>query len=95
VDKAPAGSVLHGAAEEGVALRDIAEAIGRHLGVPVTSVAPEAAAEHFTWLGGFLGLDCPASSGLTRELLDWRPTRPGLLEDLREGHYFRTAAPAS
>ncbi|MGW0082751.1 SDR family oxidoreductase [Streptomyces sp. NPDC003393] len=95
VEKAPAGSVLHGAAEEGVALRDIAEAIGRHLGVPVTSVAPEAAAEHFTWLGGFLGLDCPASSALTRELLDWRPTRPGLLEDLGAGHYFRTAAPAS
>ncbi|GAA1085299.1 MULTISPECIES: SDR family oxidoreductase [Streptomyces violaceusniger group] len=92
VEKAPAGSVLHGVAEEGVPIRDIAEAIGRHLDVPVTSVAPEAAAEHFTWLGGFLGQDLPASNALTRELLDWRPTHPGLLEDLDEGHYFRVPA---
>ncbi|MEU8874865.1 SDR family oxidoreductase [Streptomyces javensis] len=92
VEKAPAGSVLHGVAEEGVPIRNIAEAIGRHLDVPVTSVAPEAAAEHFTWLGGFLGQDFPASNALTRELLDWRPTHPGLLEDLDEGHYFRVPA---
>ncbi|WP_432045886.1 SDR family oxidoreductase [Streptomyces asiaticus] len=92
VEKAPAGSVLHGVAEEGVPIRDIAEVIGRHLDVPVTSVAPEAAAEHFTWLGGFLGQDIPASNALTRELLDWRPTHPGLLEDLDKGHYFRVPA---
>ncbi|MGY6019981.1 SDR family oxidoreductase [Streptomyces spinosirectus] len=88
VEKAPAGSVLHGAAEEGVAIRDVAEVIGRHLDVPVTSVSPEAAPEHFTWMSGFLGLDAPASNTLTRELLDWRPTQPGLLEDLDKGHYF-------
>ncbi|MGW7691390.1 SDR family oxidoreductase [Streptomyces asiaticus] len=92
VEKAPAGSVLHGVAEEGVPIRDIAEAIGRHLEVPVTSVAPEAAAEHFTWLGGFLGQDIAASNALTRELLDWRPTHPGLLEDLDKGHYFQVPA---
>ncbi|MFH8798291.1 SDR family oxidoreductase [Streptomyces sp. NPDC017936] len=94
VEKAPAGSVLHGAAEEGVTLRAVAEVIGRHLDVPVAAVAPEAAAEHFTWLGGFLGLDSPASNALTRELLDWRPAGPGLLEDLDAGHYFRTPATA-
>ncbi len=92
VEKAPAGSVLHGVAEEGVAIRDVAEVIGRHLDVPVASVAPEAAAEHFAWLGAFLGLDTPASSALTGELLDWRPTHPGLLEDLDKGHYFQTPA---
>jgi nucleoside-diphosphate-sugar epimerase len=90
VEKAPAGAVLHGTAEEGVAIRDAAEVIGRHLDVPVTPVAPEAAAEHFTWLGGFLGLDLPASNTLTRDLLDWQPTHPGLLEDLDKGHYFHT-----
>ncbi|MER6982062.1 SDR family oxidoreductase [Streptomyces carpinensis] len=90
VEKAPAGSVLHGVAEEGVAIRDVAEVIGRHLDVPVTSVTPEAALEHFTWLGGFLGLDAPASNALTRELLDWQPAQPGLLEDLDKGHYFHT-----
>ncbi|NUP16969.1 MAG: SDR family oxidoreductase [Streptomyces sp.] len=91
VEKAPAGTVLHGAAEEGVPIRDVAEVIGRHLDVPVTSVAPDAAAEHFTWLAGFLGLDTPVSSTLTRELLDWQPTHPGLLEDLDKGHYFHTS----
>ncbi|MEV4969814.1 SDR family oxidoreductase [Streptomyces scopuliridis] len=92
VEEAPAGSVLHGVAEEGVAIRDIAEVIGRHLDVPVTSVAPEAAAEHFAWLGAFLGLDAPASNTLTRELLNWEQTHPGLLEDLDKGHYFQAPA---
>ncbi|MER7196298.1 3-beta hydroxysteroid dehydrogenase [Streptomyces sp. CB01635] len=89
VEEAPAGSVLHGVAEEGVAIRDVAEVIGRHLDVPVTSVAPESAAEHFTWLSAFVGIDAPASNTLTRELLAWEPTRPGLLEDLDKGHYFQ------
>ncbi|MFB6979033.1 SDR family oxidoreductase [Streptomyces scopuliridis] len=92
VEGAPAGSVLHGVAEEGVAIRDIAEVIGRHLDVPVTSVAPEAVAEHFAWLGAFLGLDAPASNTLTRELLNWEQTHPGLLEDLDKGHYFQAPA---
>lgn len=87
-EKAPAGSVLHGVAEEGVPIRDVAEVIGRHLDVPVTSVAPEAAAGHFSWLGAFLAFDVPASNTLTRELLDWEPAHPGLLEDLDKGHYF-------
>ncbi|MFJ8754460.1 SDR family oxidoreductase [Streptomyces sp. NPDC102441] len=88
VEKAPAGSVLHGVAEEGVAIRDIAEVIGRRLDVPVRSVAPAEAAEHFSWLSGFLGLDAPASHALTGELVGWQPTRPGLLDDLGKGHYF-------
>lgn len=92
VEHAPAGSVLHGVAEEGIALRDVAEVIGRHLHVPVVSLAPEAAAGHFGWLAGFYGLDVPASSALTRELLDWKPTQPGLLEDLDKGHYFHAPA---
>ncbi|MEU0806980.1 SDR family oxidoreductase [Streptomyces sp. NPDC005970] len=90
VEKAPAGSVLHATAEEGVPIRDIAEVIGRHLGIPVASVPPEDSAEHFTWLAGFLTSDSPASSALTRELLGWRPTHPGLVDDLDKGHYFRT-----
>ncbi|WP_393078346.1 SDR family oxidoreductase [Streptomyces sp. LN704] len=88
VEKAPAGSVLHGVAEQGVAIRDVAEVIGRHLDVPVTAVAPEDAAGHFAWLEAFLGLDSPASNTLTRELVGWEPIHPGLLEDLDKGHYF-------
>ncbi|MGV9700856.1 SDR family oxidoreductase [Streptomyces sp. NPDC003483] len=94
VEKAPAGSVLHGVAEEGVELRAVAEVIGRHLDLPVTAVAPEDAAGHFTWLASFLGVDSPASHALTGELVGWEPVQPGLLEDLDKGHYFAAATPA-
>ena len=67
VESAPAGSTLHAVAEEGVPLRDIAEVIGRHLNVPVAEIAPERAAEHFHFLAGFVGVDSPASSVITRE----------------------------
>jgi nucleoside-diphosphate-sugar epimerase len=88
VENAPAGSTLHAVADEGVPIRDIAEVIGRHLNVPVQSIAPADAPEHFTWLAGFIGLDSPASSTATRELLAWEPTHPGLIEDLEQRHYF-------
>jgi nucleoside-diphosphate-sugar epimerase len=88
LERATAGSTLHAAAEEGVPIREIAEVIGRHLELPVVSISPEDAGEHFTWMGGFLALDAPASGELTRELLDWQPTHPGLIEDLDQGHYF-------
>jgi nucleoside-diphosphate-sugar epimerase len=89
LEHAPAGSTLHGLADEGVAIRDIAEVIGRHLDLPVVSIAPEDAGEHFTWLAGFLAADSPASSAWTRESLGWQPTQLGLIADLDLGHYFR------
>jgi nucleoside-diphosphate-sugar epimerase len=85
VEDAPAGSVLHAVGEEGVRVRDIAESIGRHLGVPAE---PRPAGELGMPLGALLSGDMPASSALTRRLLDWAPTGPGLLEDLELGHYF-------
>ncbi|WP_433477440.1 SDR family oxidoreductase [Spirillospora sp. CA-142024] len=91
LEKAPAGSALHATADEGVPIRTVAEVIGRHLDVPVASVAPGDAAGHFGWMSGFIGSDAPASSTMTRELLGWRPTQPGLVDDLDKGHYFQTA----
>jgi nucleoside-diphosphate-sugar epimerase len=88
LEKAPAGSVLHGAADEGVPLRAIAEVIGRHLDLPVVSIAPENAVEHFGWMGTVVSVDNPASSARTRELLEWQPVHPSLISDLEEGHYF-------
>jgi nucleoside-diphosphate-sugar epimerase len=88
LEQAPAGSTLHAIADEGVPIRAIAEVIGRHLGLPVAPVSAEEAADHFGWLARFLGTDSPASSTLTRELLGWQPTQPGLIEDLDKGHYF-------
>ena len=88
LEDAPAGSVLHGIGEEAVPIRDVAEVIGRHLDLPVVSVAGQDAADHFGWLTGLLGGDFPASSVLTRNLMGWLPTRPGLIQDLDLGHYF-------
>jgi nucleoside-diphosphate-sugar epimerase len=82
-------------AEEGVALREIAEAIGRGLKVPVVSKSPEQASEHFGWLAHFVGADIPASSALTRERLAWRPTGPGLIADLKAMKYFEHSADAA
>ena len=82
--------MLHAIADEGVPIRDIAAVIGRHLGVPAVAIAPEDAAAHFAWMAGLLAADSPASSTSTRELLAWQPTRPGLIEDLDAGHYFRS-----
>jgi nucleoside-diphosphate-sugar epimerase len=95
VEQAPPGSVLHAVADEGVPVRDIAEVIGRHLDLPAVSVPPEQAGEHFRWLASFIGADSPASSALTRELLGWQPTQPGLLDDLDKGHYFDRATASS
>jgi nucleoside-diphosphate-sugar epimerase len=96
VDDAPAGSVVHAIAEQGVPTRAIAEVIGRQLDLPVVSVPAEQASEHFGWLGPFFAADCPTSNDLTRQLLGWEPTHPGLIEDLEAGHYFheRPAAAA-
>jgi nucleoside-diphosphate-sugar epimerase len=88
LESAPAGSRLHAVGDEGIPFREIAEAIGRNLGVPSVSVAPEAANDHFGFLGPLVQLDNPTSSAWTQELLGWKPEHPGLIEDLDEGHYF-------
>lgn len=88
LEQAPAGSRLHAVAQEGIAFRDIAAAIGRRAGVPVTGIPAAQAAEHFGFLGGFVGVDNPVSSEETRKLLGWQPEHPGLIEDLEHGHYF-------
>lgn len=88
LESAPAGSRLNAAAEEGIALRDIAEVIGRRLGVPVARVAAGDAEGHFGHLSMFVGLDNPTSSEITRGMLGWTPSRPGLIEDLDDERHF-------
>ena len=82
LEKGFAGERFNAVAEEGVPLRDIAEAIGRRINVPVFSKTPEEVPEHFGWLAFFVGLDLPASSAKTQERLGWRPTQTGLIADL-------------
>ncbi len=80
-------TVYHAVQEEGVSAREIAETLGKGLGVPAVSIAPEEAAEHFGWFAHFAGLDMPASSEWTRKTLGWEPTGPGLIEDLTNMKY--------
>ncbi len=91
LEKGVPGARYHAVAEEGVPVREIAEAIGRGLKVPVVSKSPDEAAGHFGFLGMFAGLDCPASSTLTRERLEWQPAeQPGMLEDLAHAAAFES-----
>jgi nucleoside-diphosphate-sugar epimerase len=84
----PGVTVYNAVQEEGVSARDIAETIGNGLKVPVVSITPEKAGEHFGWFAHFAALDMPASSEWTRKTLGWAPTGPGLIEDLRNMNYF-------
>jgi nucleoside-diphosphate-sugar epimerase len=94
LEKGAAGTSYHGVADEGVPTREIAEAIGRGLNVPVVSKSREEAADHFGWIAHFFGLDGPASSAQTREWMGWRPTQVGLIADLNAEHYFELASDA-
>jgi len=88
LEKGAAGARYHAVAEEGVPMREIAEAIGRGLKVPAVSLSADQAGEHFGSLGFFVGLDLLASSTLTQKRLDWRPTQIGLLKDLDHARDF-------
>jgi nucleoside-diphosphate-sugar epimerase len=85
MEQGPAGAVLNAVGDEGVPVRDIAEAIGRHLNLPAKSLPAQ---EYAGMLVRLLSTDMAVSSTLTQELLGWKPTHPGLIEDLEQGHYF-------
>jgi nucleoside-diphosphate-sugar epimerase len=88
LEKGVAGGRYHGVADEGVPFREIATVIGRRLNVPVVSLSPEEAANHFGWMAQFAAMDLAASSQLTRRQLGWEPRERGLLADIDHGRYF-------
>ena len=89
LEKGVAGASYHAVAEEGIPVREIAEAIGRGLKIPTVSLSREEAAGHFGWLAFFAGMDAPSSSALTQERLGWRPTQTaGMIEDLNHASAF-------
>lgn len=87
-EKGVADGIYHAVGEEGVAMRQIIEVIGRALNVPVVSIKPEEAFDYYGPLAMFAGLDMPASSALTQTWLDWNPTGIGLLADIGQPGYF-------
>lgn len=88
LEAAPPGTALHAVGDEGVPIREIAEIIAARLGVPAVPVTQDRIGEYVGFLGGFWGFDGPASAQLTHDLVGWKPERPGLIDDLRQGHYF-------
>lgn len=84
-----AGKSYHAVADEGVTGRDIAEIVGRHLKLPVASISPEKAPEHFGTMAMFAGMDGVASSALTQKWLGWKPTQIGLIADISRPGYFK------
>ena len=88
LEKAAPGAHLHGAAEEGIPFRTIAETIGQGLGLPVRSLTNDEAPAYFDWLAPFVAMDNPTSSAITRSSLGWRPQEPELLTDMRDSGYF-------
>lgn len=89
LEKRSAGARYHAIAEEGVSVREIAEAIGRGLKIPIVALSPEEASSHFGWLGFPVTMDAPASSALTQQRLGWHPTeKPGFIADLERASAF-------
>ncbi len=82
-----AGAQLYAATEEGIPVREIAETIGRHLGIPAASIPAGQAADHFKGFP-FITMDITMPNADTRRLLGWEPAHPGLIADLDDGHYF-------
>jgi len=88
LEKGIAGTSYHAVADEGVTARDIAEILGRHLKLPVVSIPPEQAAEHFGMIAMFAGRDGAASSALTQQWLGWKPSQIGMIADISRPGYF-------
>ncbi|EGG78766.1 hypothetical protein SXCC_00487 [Gluconacetobacter sp. SXCC-1] len=82
IEKGATGAAWHAVAEEGVAMRDIVETLGRRLDLPIRSILPDEAPTFFGRFAMFAGFDMRASSELTRQVLGWEPTGPGLIADL-------------
>lgn len=89
LENATPGTRFHGVAEEEISFKSIAETIGEELNIPVVSLSPTAAAEHFGWFNSFAGIDCPASSMVTQKSLNWLPKQIKLLADMKQGNYFK------
>ncbi len=88
LEKGAANAIYHAVGEEGVAMREIVEIVGRGLNVPVKSIKQEEAGDYYGPLAMFAGLDMPASSALTQQWLGWKPKEIGLLEDIGQPGYF-------
>lgn len=89
LENAEPGARYHASAEEAITVKEIAEALGKQLNLPVRSITPEAAAEHFGWFAHMAAIDCPSSSEWTQETLNWHPSHSTLITDIENGVYTK------
>ena len=88
LEKAPVGSRLHAVGDEGIPMREIAQSIGDHLGLQTASIPYGQLETHFGFLATLIALDNPTSNLVTRRVIGWEPTHPGLISDFDHGDYF-------
>jgi nucleoside-diphosphate-sugar epimerase len=93
LEDAPAGTRWHAVGDEGIPLRDIAQSIGDHLGIPTASIPDDRLQAHFGFLAMVISLDNPVSNLVTRKILGWEPAHPGLIADFDHGDYFTAPSP--
>lgn len=93
LEKSPAGRSWHAVAEGAIPYREIAQAIGSRLNLPVVPIPVDVmmGPGFFGFLANLVTLDTPASNAITRQTLGWTPTQPGLFADMDNGHYFPVA----
>ncbi|TXN32389.1 SDR family oxidoreductase [Lacisediminihabitans profunda] len=94
LEESPAGSNWHAVGDGGIPLREIAEAIGGRLGLPVVSIPADElmTPAYFGFIANIVTQSYPASNLITRQALGWEPAQPGLLADLDNGHYFPSSS---
>ncbi|WP_294193085.1 SDR family oxidoreductase [uncultured Sphingomonas sp.] len=89
LERGARGEVYHAVAEEGVSYREIAEAIGRQLGLPTKSLTPDEAEAHFGPLATWVANNGPASNEWTKKVLGWSPKQVGIIADIEQPDYSR------
>jgi nucleoside-diphosphate-sugar epimerase len=94
LERAPAGSRWHGVGDEGIPMRELAQSIGDHLGIPAATIPADRLDAHFGFLAMLIALDNPTSNQITRQVLGWEPTHPGLIADFDEADYFAATSAA-
>jgi nucleoside-diphosphate-sugar epimerase len=90
LEKGPAGRYWHAVQDEGISFREIADAIGSRLDLPVVSVPVDElmVPGYFGALASLVTKNYPAANLITRQTLGWEPTQPALMADLDNGNYF-------
>lgn len=90
LENGPAGKSWHGIEGDGIRFREIAEAIGSRLGMPAVPIPADVPMlpGYFGFLANLVTPGLPETNVITRQVLGWEPSQPGLRADPGNGNYF-------